>query len=520
MKIQIFKKGIFYFLTGLLIIAFSSCDRDDLLEKTPVTDLVEENGIQTEDDIASLTNACYDVLQWQVINGASTHMYPVMFQDIRADNCLSQWASYWTFGIVFDDFTRIQPNNTNIAAMWTKWYTCIARANTALEFIGNFDGFETSGLQNRLEGEAKFMRAFAYFELVKHFGGVPKIDVYVGSTDDQLVYPRSSVAEIYQLIESDLTSAASSLPVSYDSNADLGRATQGAALTLLAKASLYQGKYSEARQHTETVMGLGYSLEPNFADNWHLDNEFGVESIFEISYADGFFSDHFESANAVFNQGSSSFQMFGFIFNNAEGVPGNGGFGNCVPRQPLIDTYDDADTRKDATFITPETVFADIDSAKVGTNNYQYFWTNPDALESKASSRKYHLPAAVTTSILNMGASPLNEKILRYSDVLLMHAEASVMGAGGDGQGSLDLVRARAGLASIPLTLENVKAERRRELATEGWDRFTDLVRWGDAASALAFKNFQSGRDELLPIPQSEIDLVGSDVLNQNPGYN
>jgi hypothetical protein len=137
--------------------------------------------------------------------------------------------------------------------------------------------------------------------------------------------------------------------------------------------------------------------------------------------------------------------------------------------------------------------------------------------------RKYYLPKSVATALPYIGSSPLNEKVIRYSDVLLMNAEACLNTGDAEGLQNLNMVIERAyGNASHNLasySLSDVKLQRRLELATEGWDRFTDLVRWGDAATALAFKNFTVNRDELLPIPQSEIDLVGNGVLTQNPGY-
>ena len=512
-----------------------SCSRDDLLEKTPVTGL-SASTIESEGDIISLTNGVYDAIQTLATVGAETHMFPVMFQDIRADNCISQWASFWTFGIPFDDFSLIQPNNSNIAAMWGKWFTAIARANTAIDFAQNFKGFATDGLQDRLIAESQFIRALSYFELVKHFGGVPLITQAISGTDADLSISRSSASEVYAQIVSDLEAARSGLPVTYTDGNDLGRATSGAAIALLAKVHLYQENYAEVVQLTEQLMQDPYSyvLESSFADNWALGNEYGQESIFEIGYEDGFSSAYFEAGGAT-NQGSSSYQMFGYIFAN------NGTFGNGVPRQSLIDLYNDGDSRKDATFITPETDYYelgvqscgcavnpdgtfnfDTESQWVGTDIYNYFWTNPDALESRASMRKYDVPPTVGGGLLELSNSPLNEKYLRYADVLLMHAEASLF-AGGDGLSSLNQVIERAygssdqNLASY--TIEDVKLERRKELATEGWDRFTDLVRWGDAANALAFKGFTAGRDELLPIPQSEIDVVGTSVLSQNPGY-
>ncbi len=511
-----FFKSIVLLLVPCMFFTFQSCE--DLLDKEPITDLNPENDIKTETDLTYLVNTSYDPLQWQVINGGPTHMYPVMFQDIRADNCHSQWASYWKAGAPFDSLNMVLPNNSSVASLWKKWFTTISRTNTAIKYINQFEGeFSSDTMKGRLLGEAKFMRAFAYFELVKHFGDVPLILEVINSTEDNLIYTRESTEKIYAQIEKDLGEAAPGLWLkSQYSDNDKGRATRGAAYTLLAKVHLYQNEYPEVVKYTEMVMNLDYELETNFADNFNLANEYGVESIFEIGYVDGYYADYFENSTAVFNQGTSSLQFFGFL---------NHGFnlyGNSVPRQSLIETYKDSDTRLDATFIKPFTV---LDGESVGdlSNFDENFWSNEEARKSRACMRKYNIPKATIANLLNKGSSPLNEKILRYADVLLMHAEASIMGGGGDGESSLQEVVLRAHNGELPAdyeyTMKFIKEERRRELATEGWDRFTDLVRWGDAASVLVFKNFKSGRDELLPIPQSEINLVGEDILKQNPGY-
>jgi hypothetical protein len=510
---KLYNKGCCIRIAAIVFLTavFASCKKSELLDKTPVTSLDNTKALVTEADYVALTNAAYDPLQWQ--ENAELSTFPVMFQDIRADNCVSQWASYWTYGTVFDDFSLIKPNNPTVLGWWQKWYTVVSRANTAIRFDSAFSGFTTPGLQARLIAEAKFLRAFAYFQLVINFGDVPLITTYIGSTDDQTRYPRSPKAEVYAQIEKDLLDAVDVLPESYSGN-DIGRATSGAAYTLLAKASLYQKKYDQVRTYCEKVIDSRvYSLETNFADNWSLSNEYGKESIFEIGYQSGF------ATSGLSNQGSFSYEYFGFI------PAGLNAFGNCVPREPLIELYDNDDTRKDATFIVPSTYLPDLGMTAydAGTQYYYTYWTVPAALESQASVRKYYIPKQVAAALPTIASSPLNEKIFRYADVLLMHAEAAVMGAGGDGLASLNQVIQRAyGNASHDLTsytLDDVKLQRRLELATEGWDRFTDLVRWGDAATVLAFKHFQANRDEVLPIPQSEIDLVGSAVLTQNPGY-
>lgn len=518
MKNKIIKQSKYIIAVLMVLCIFNSCKKD-FLQKSPVTEL-SGNVLKTEADFTALLNSAYDPMQWQVYNGAQTHMYPVMWQDIRADNCLSQWASYWTYGAPLDDLRNIKSNNTNIAAMWKKWYTAVARANTAIKFITEFNGFTTPVLKDRLLAEAKFVRAFSYFELIKHFGDVPLILDYIESTSDNLKFPRTPKAAIYLQIEKDLGEALVILPATYTNINEKGRATKGAALSLLAKVELYQKKWSKVKEYTETIMGLGYQLETNYADNWNLSNEYGKESIFEIGYEAGFYNNAFESGDAYKNQGSSSYQMFGFIFNGSAG-----GFGNCVPRKELINLYQPGDTRRDATIIDSATYFPDMGKTgwEAGIQFYQYFWTKPEALASLASARKYIILSTLAPSYSNRGSFPLNEKVLRYADVLLMHAEAAVMGGGGNGLASLNQVIQRAyGNTSHNLatyTLADVKLQRRLELATEGWDRFTDLVRWGDAATTLAFKHFTPNRDELLPIPQGEIDVAGSATLAQNPGY-
>jgi|GEM_PF-1798742 len=552
-----------YFGLGIAILAVVSCE-DDFLEQEPITALTVD-AIQSEKDIEALVIATYDPLKWQVFNNSSGHHYPVMFQDIRSDDVFSQWANFWAAGRVFDQ-NPVPPNNPSVLGWWRKWFTMVSRANTAIGIIEESSDdlyAEPIATKAKLIAEAKFLRGLAYFELVKNFGGVPVITERIVSANFNFKIKRGTPEEVYdQVIEPDLLAAAEALEATAIQK---GRATSGAAYGFLAKAHLYQKEYLQTVKYTEKIMTLGYDLEENFGDNFSLNNEYGKESIFEIGYASNIIYNNFESPQSILNQGSSTHQMMGFLFNNivnGESVP-NSGFGNGVPRQSLIDFYDDSDQRKNATFITPKTTdlptnldgdergsiscgcqnnlpddCAGIDQSNSvdwlpnSTDTYAYFWLVCDSDKktlpswtSKATMRKYHIPQSVQNSTLNFADSPLNEKILRYADVLLMHAEASLLGGGGDGASSFNKVVERAygisNAAAPTYTLQGVKDERRRELATEGWDRYTDLVRWGDAKSALEAvgKIFVENRDELLPIPQSERDQVGGDILTQNPGY-
>lgn len=557
MKNNIIKIQIKLFALFIVVLVMVSCE-EDFLDKKPITSLTED-AIQSEEDIESLVIAAYDPLRWQVFNNNLGHHYPVMFQDIRSDNVFSQWANFWAAGRVYDQ-NPVPVNNPSVLGWWRKWFSIISRANTAIGIIENssddiYEDPETT--KAYLIAEARFLRGLAYFELVKNFGGVPVITERITDTSFDFKIPRSTPQEVYdQVIEPDLLAAAQILNATAPQQ---GRATSGAAYGFLAKAHLYQEEYQQAVEYAEEVMALGYTLEENFGANFSLNNEYGKESIFEIGYESNVIYNNFESPQSIFNQGSSSHQMLGFLFNS--GI-GNSAFGNGVPRQELIDFYDDSDQRKNATFITPETVDlptnlngglrgpiscgcqidrsdqcllpdqSNVEDWIFGTDTYGFFWQvcddNGNVLPSwisKASMRKYHIPVSVQENTLNFADSPLNEKMLRYADILLIHAEASLMGGGGDGAGSFQQVVERAygaGNSAAPsYSLQGVKDERRRELATEGWDRYTDLVRWGDARAALEAvgKVFVEGRDELLPIPQSERDQVGPDILTQNPGY-
>lgn len=508
---------------ALLFVITFSCD-DDLLEKSPVTGLSGDS-YNSESNLTAATMAVYDVLQWQTIGGQ--HVFPLLFQGIRADDMHSQFANFWAAGAVMDDFNLMDANNVNVQLLWQKWYAGVNRANLVIEKSNEFDGWTTDGLQAQLIAEAKVMRAFFYFELLKMFGGVPLITSPIESTNDLPPLGRATTAQVYEQIDQDLLDAIPDLPAT-----NLARATSGLAQTLLAKSKLYQEDFTSAAQYAEAVMNSGvYDLEANFADNFSEDQskENGIESILEIQYEDGFSSQYFEAAGTS-AQGSGSWQMmFTWVGGNYTS------FSNMLPNADLKSIFDPVNDRRFySTFITPGSDINSI-SPLLATNwglndccsgildDSRMSWLRPN-LEDCNYAAKYFLSWELVDQLLEKSQSSKNEKIIRFAEVLLIHAEARVRGGGGalDGLQSLNRVRERAGLPALAgYSFEDVKLERRKELATEGWNRMSDLVRWGDAASntRLLSKNFTAGRDELLPIPQAEIDAVGADVLQQNPGY-
>lgn len=518
------KKLISKIAVALALIMVAAGCSDDLLDKSPVTGLSGDS-YNSEVNIEAATFAIYDVLQWQNIGGQ--HVFPLLFQGIRADDMHSQFANFWAAGAVMDNFSLMTPTNINVQLLWQKWYAGVNRANIVIEKAAEFEGWETDGMQKQLIAEAKTLRAFFYFELQKMWNGTPLITVPIESTNDLPPLERATPSEMFSQIDQDLMDAIPNLPVT-----NSGRATKGLAQTLLAKSKLYQQDWSAAAQYAEQVITTGpYDLEENFADNFSENEalENGVESVFEIQYANGFSSQYFEAAG-IGAQGSASWQMmFTWVGGNYTS------FSNMLPNGDLKSQFDrDNDKRFYTTFMTPG---SDVNamSPRLATNwglndccngildEARMSWLRPN-IEDCNYAGKYFVSWELIDELMEKSQTSKNEKVIRFAEVLLMHAEARAMGGGGslDGLTSLNRIRQRAGLAALTsYTIDDVKLERRRELATEGWNRMSDLVRWGDAASnaRLSAKNFMPGRDEYLPIPQAEIDAVGADILKQNPGY-
>lgn len=515
---------------SLLVLTASSCD-DELLDKTPVT-VLSGDIFTSEANFDAAVMGIYDVMQWQNIGGQ--HVFPMLFQDIRADNNYSQFANFWAAGMPMDDLSQLNANNFNVQLLWQKWYTGINRANLVIAEAEAWDGWEDQELRAQVIAEAKAWRGFFYFETHKMWNTVPIITEPIADVTQLPPLGRATVAEMFNRIDTDLEESIAGLPTKGE--AVPGRITKGFARTMLAKSKLYQQDWDAAASWAEAVITSGqFSLEPNFGDNWLEDesNENGVESIFEIQYGDGFTSSYFEAAGTA-AQGSGSWQMmFTWVSGNYTS------FSNMLPTANLKAAYD-YNTTNDARFfetlITPVASTPGSDIAAISpllSTNWgldasggilqqaNMSWLRPD-IEDCNYSRKYFLSWELVDQLLEKSNSPKNESVLRYADVLLMHAEARAMGGTGTltGQSSMDLITTRAGVPAVNASdLNAIKLQRRLELATEGWDRFSDLVRWGDAATTLAYKNFEAGKHEYLPIPQSEIDVIGADILVQNDNY-
>lgn len=403
------------------------------------------------------------------------------------------------------------------ASYWRDYYQGIARANLLVDRIPNAN--MNDQIRKRFVAEAKTLRSLYYFELVRMFGRVPLILKPIKSNDDYYNIPQANVAEIYTQIQNDILASISDLPMTATGN-DRGRITQGTARAILGKIYLYNKKNSEAAAQFEMVNGnpggtsqYGYKLVANFADLWVIDNKFTTESVLEVMHTNKGNSD-WSFWGSGKDEGNSVNQMIGII-SYGKVVPPAGAPANNAPEMvsgwgfnPMtVDLYTflQGDPRFSATVFDAKKLVQD------GKITYSPGFRDTGYFLNKFMPREADKSNLPGTPELNFRQ---NYMAIRLADTYLMEAEA-LNGAGGRAQALLDAVRARVGLASIPVSMQAIKDERRRELAGEG-HRFFDLVRWGDAPTKLGTRGFTAGKNEILPIPFNELTNT---ALVQNPNY-
>ncbi len=488
----------------IIILAFiiflgGSCG-DEFLERPPLAELNENNFLTTENDAILATNAIYNTLRiWFYHYGG----FPVI--EIMSDDA--------TKGSNPGDGTQIQPFDdfsfTTTESSILRWYTTlyqgIRRANVVIQGVPDISMNEE--LKARLIAEARFLRAMFYFDLVRGYGDVPKVI----TTNPDLQLPRSPKQEIYdEIIIPDLEFAATNLPLKSEYEAsDLGRATKGAAKALLAQVYLFEGDFTSAQQYALEVINSGqYSLVSDFSEVFSVDGEFGPESIFEIP-----------ALPENFGNGGNQYANTQAI----RGTP-NRGWGFNRPSWDLITFFGENDPRRDATITFLGEVLDGILIQGDGPTPDTTRNDQGEIIAVECYNQKIWTPG--TTTLESFGH---NRRMLRYGEILLIAAEClNENGNQAEALTYLNMIRARARggnndiLPDVTTTdqaqlREAIYRERRAELAMEGY-RFFDLVRTGRAAEVLGPLGFESGKHELLPIPQAEIDL-SQGVLTQNPGW-
>jgi hypothetical protein len=470
------------------------------LQKDPQGILTTDQFPTSASDALLATNAAYESLRSWYYHSGGYPILDIMSDDARKGSNPSDQAT--TVGPY--DYFGITPTQDGLDRWWTALYVGVRRANVVIEKVPLISMDPV--LQSRYIGEAKFLRGLFYFDFVRAWGGVP----LVTTTDPPLGLARATKEQVYTLIISDLQSAISILPISYASTSDYGRATKGAAEALLAKVYLFRNDFVNAETYAMDVINLNkYSLEPVYTDANGINGNNGVESIFEIG------------AIQIDNEDAGGDQ-----YGNTQGVRGtpNKGWGFNRPSISLRNSFETGDPRYKGTVIDLHdtidgiVVLGDSQTPAVTTDSLG------NIIEIQCYNRKVWIPGATVTS--NWG---LHRRLIRYADVLLFAAEAlNENGKSSEALTYLNMVRARARqgnpniLPDITVTdqaqlRDIIFNERRHELGLEGF-RFWDLVRTGRAPATLGPLGFVTGKNEVLPIPQSEIDL-SQGTLVQNPNY-
>lgn len=481
---------ILLFVAGSLAV---SCNK---LSEDPDSIITTSQFYKTESDARAAVAAVYSTL-----NSDPAADFPIYGRNL---NLLTGNAS---------DDQVFSPSNTNpdvralgtatyvatndrVKKSWQQHYYGISRANVAIDNIPNIP-IDTA-LRSQLVGEAKFIRALLYFNLVRFHGDVPLI-LHDPTTVDvnKLKVPRTSKDSVYQQIIADLRDAAN-LPKAF-TGADKGRVTSGAAHGLLAKVYVTRHQWAAALTELQQVIngGYGYELFDNFPDAFQKATKNGKEHLFSVQ-----FETNLGAKNSTQFLSSSNFNSF-----NIAVYPGD-----LPADSSLYQLFDENDTRRSTTFFTKMTNPATGQTVDFGAPRFAKFID-------------YSL-----SPLTNQGQSGINYPVLRYADILLLYAETLNEingGPGADAYTAINRVRSRAHIDNLAAGLnqsqfrEAVFLERRKEFIQEG-NRWFDLARRGgtylyDALKKLPAKTGAAVKDTLYPIPQSERDL--NSLLTQNPGW-
>lgn len=473
------------------LILASSCKKS-FLDVDPQGQQAAQQFWKTQDDATKAVNAIYGNLRtWENL------AFPAIAIESTGSDEADKGSTPVdaTFFNLYDTFT-VTSTEGSLQSFWTGQYRNINLCNQVLDNIPSISMDES--LKSRYLAEAKFVRAYSYFRLVRAYGGVP-LRLKVPADASEYNIPRADKAAVYAQIEKDLNEAAAALPASYGA-ADLGRATKGAAIGMHAKVAMYQQKWTDVLSLTNQVISMGYALFPDFEKGFRTQNENNVESLFEVQCE--YYPANLDASNSQYSQ--------------VQGVAGEpaGGWGFNTPSQVLIDGFEAGDPRRDATIIFPGETTPQGDIIKTNLVNIGY-------------NQKSYVPFSMY--ITGNQGSQQNFRVLRFADVLLMNAEAAnELGNPSLALTSLNKVRARArGTLSgiLPDVITTDKAllrsaiyrERKVELALEN-DRYFDVIRQGRGTEVFGVKGWKANKNEVWPVPQTEIELSGG-LLTQNPGY-
>lgn len=508
-----------YIFIGIL---FVSCS-DDFLDRQPLDQVVSTNFYQSEDDATQALVAIYDALGYQSTPNVSWAPYLTM-SDILSDDAYAGGGDA-NDGQNEDELNNfnIPTTNTIVHSIWLKNYTGINRANIYLDKISDIEG--SDAFKSRTIAEAKFLRAYFYFELVRFFENIPLITFTI-SGPSEYSQDQSGPKEVYDQIALDLVEAIADLPTEIPF-AESGRVSKWAASGLLGRVFLYyNGVYGAnldaggmvidqavtVQYLDDLIANSGHDLLPEYDSIFRASYEFSVESVFEISHGDSPAWWDWEYVRG--GEGNLAAQMQGPRVTGSDNW--DRGWSFAVPSQKLVDDLQN-DPRLSATILMQD----DLDGNLVEGYQHTGYFSNKYSSDAEHWGTDGQFEHNRTS----------NYRVIRFSDVLLMAAELG----SGQSQEYLDRVRSRVGLSSIPATVDNIYNERRLELSLEGL-RYFDVLRRGINYANTEFTlqgvrgpnyigdqqifdvSFNMNTNGLLPIPQTEMDLAGG-KFSQNAGY-
>ncbi len=517
------------------IFTLSGCS--DFLNEPLLGQQTIDNYFTSEDEVEQQVTGCYQTLAfgdwWQIYK-----MY------VAADICTDdEWMGNTTqdpgdyYPLSFYTGNTVAAGNA-VQNFYQYRFKGIFQCNATLERSADVT-FNDPAYKARLLAEARFIRAFEYFDLAKNFGGMP-ILTQITMPSDASGITRVSLDSTYAFIASDLKTAIESLPLrSAQSSSEIGRITKGAAQGLLAKVYLYQEKYEKAEEMLEAVINSGeYKLLSDFGNVWSMDYNNSEESLFEFQTNSDISFNLGERISVVVGSRDDSGWSWGLPTSNLEKV--------------FVDEGDSI--RRIWTIMRHNQTYIPNDDAYNKDNPYII---SPSKHKSARANMKLYIPLAKRPDPYDAPHIPLNYRILRYADILLMYAEVeNALGKDVKARAALNQIRSRVHLSDVTASgtelRDAIRKERRMELALEA-NRLYDLRRWTDSNGKKAICNvmgtngtfvkynleestdaweisnqnensnkgqaFKEGRDELFPIPNSEI-IQSNGSIKQNPGYN
>ncbi|HTN39142.1 MAG TPA: RagB/SusD family nutrient uptake outer membrane protein [Arachidicoccus sp.] len=526
-------KKTFLIALSLITLLQLSCSKS-FLERTPINKKVESDFYKTPDDAFQALVSVYSMLD------VSGYGNIILTSEVASDDCFGGGGTGDNGLMQWDRFQSFNDHNSDA---WAKYYKGIFRANQFLQKVQEVDFGTETGLKQQYIGEAKFLRAYFYFDMVRMFGHVPLLTAPIEG--DNYAIPQAPADSVYALISSDLQAAITALtptavPYSSIKSADYGRATKWAAEALLGRAFLYYTGYynkaslpdgfTKAKAITaidDVIENSGYGLVSKFANLWRgasLANFAGQnnkEAVFAIQYSS-------QGLGSWDLQNGNRFQVMIGIRNQILD-PYYKGWGMGTVNPALWNEYSAGDTRREASIISIageglESKFVKADQAQYTG----YYW------------KKYTPVGGASRPDANGGDFQIdnfdNYVVIRFADVLLMGAELNLADHLAKAQQYLNQVRDRAfaGDQSKRVTLvagatgeQTIMEERRLELALEG-QRYWDLLRQGIPKAKAAIDNTVGGADfniqfnqatrGLFEIPQTQIGLSNGSLI-QNAGY-